>query len=79
MLTIEKYLNYIFEIIRIDAQMEELKRMELLFAPNKYWAERKEMLYLKKDRILRILDKEHKPVEIAPFEQYIEIELQYQG
>jgi len=77
MLTIEKYLSYVFEVVRINAQLEELRRIEPSIPMNKSVQQRREFLYLKKDKVMKILDKEHKPIELAPVEQYIDIELQY--
>ena len=77
MLTIEKYLSYVFEIVRIKAQLQELKRISPAVPLNATVQQRTDFLYTKLDRVKQILDKEHKPIEIAPVEQYIDIELQY--
>ena len=77
MLTIEKYLNKVFEIVRINAQLEEIRRISTCYPADQNIQERENKLYAKKDKILKELDKEHKPIELAPVEQYIDIELQY--
>ena len=77
MLTIEKYLSYVFEVVRINAQLEELRRIEPAVSSNVTIQQRVEFLYRKRDKVKQILDKEHKPIEIAPVEQYIDIELKF--
>ena len=77
MLTIEKYLSYVFEVVRINAQLEELRRIEPSVPSNVGVQRRMNFLHAKKDRVMQILDKAHKPIEMAPVEQYIDIELQY--
>lgn len=75
MLTIQEYMNQVFEIVRIDAQLEEIRRVSTCFPASPNITGRESDLIKKKDKILSKLDKEHKPVELAPVEQYIDIEL----
>jgi hypothetical protein len=77
MLTIEEYLNKVFEIVRINAGLEEIRRISTCYPADQNIQSRESKLYAKRDKIMKELDKEHKPVELAPVEQYIDIELQY--
>ena len=77
MLTIEEYLSDAFQLVRIDAQLEELRRISTCVPPTPMIQDREDKLYAKRDKIKTRLDKEFKPVELAPVEQYIEVELQY--
>jgi len=77
MLTIEEYINKVFELVRIDAQLEELRRISTCVPPNPVIQNREDKLYAKMDKIKAKLDKEFKPVELASVEQYIEVELQH--
>lgn len=77
MLTIEQYMSYIFELVRIDAQLEELIRITPMVPRNALLQRRVEQLHATQDRIIQLLDKSAKPVEIAPFEQYIEVEYKF--
>jgi len=77
MLTIEEYLKKIFEIVRIEAQLEEIKRISICYPTDQNVQNRTSKLNVRLDKIKRELDKELKPVELAPVEQYIEVELQY--
>ena len=77
MLTVEKYLSYVFEVVQINAALEEIRRFKPALPLNAVLQQREDVLYAKRDKIMRILDKEHKPVEIAPYEQYIDIEMQF--
>lgn len=77
MLTIEKYLSYVFEVVRINAQLEELRRIEPSVAQGGAISKRTDFLYRKLDKVKQILDKENKPIEMASVEQYIDIELKF--
>jgi hypothetical protein len=77
MLTIETYLQKIFEIVRIEAQLEEIKRISICYPTDQNIQNRTSKLHERLDKIRKELDKELKPVELAPVEQYIEVELQY--
>ena len=77
MLTIEQYLNKIFEVIAITAQLEEIRRISICYPTDQNIQNRESKLYTKRDKIMKELDKEHKPIELAPIEQYIDIELEY--
>ena len=74
MLTIQEYLSQVFEVVRINAQLQEIRRISVCFPPSSIVADREDDLYKKRDKILAKLDKSHKPIEIAPVEQYIDLE-----
>ena len=78
MLTTKEYLNKVFEVVAITAQLEEIRRISICYPADRNIQEREDKLCAKRDKILKKLDKEFKPIELAPIEQYIEIELQYE-
>ena len=76
MLTIETYLNKVFELVRIDAALEEIKRISICYPTDQNIQSRVCKLNEKQDKLIKELDTKFKPIELAPFEQYINIELQ---
>ena len=77
MLTIEQYLNKVFELVRIKAQLEEIKRISICYPTDQNIQNRISKLNKKQDKIKKELDTRFKPIELAPVEQYIDIELQH--
>jgi len=79
MLNTQEFLEDVLEIVRIQAQLEELKRIDMIIARNTHLANRRTDLEYKLDTIINRLDKETKPMELAPIEQYIDIVLEPHG
>jgi len=75
MLSIEKYLEKVFEIIRLQAKLEEVKRIQPCVPHNTYLVDRIDVLHNQIDKSVEKISKEIKPLGIAPYEQYIDIEL----
>ena len=77
MLTIKQYLNKVFELVRTDAQLAEIRRISVCYPTDQNIQNRESKLYARQDKIKKQLDEKFKPVELAAIEQYIDIELQY--
>jgi len=73
MLSIEKYLELTFEVLRKRAQLEEIERFRPYFGSTLYIDNRQEQLHKEIERIIAKLDKSAKPIELAPYEQYIDV------
>jgi hypothetical protein len=73
MLSIETYLEKVFEVVTMKAQLSELARVELIMPPSDFVNQRRERLNTDIDLVMAELDKSVKPLEIAPWEQYIDV------
>jgi len=75
MLTVKEYFEVIFDAVRIQAQIEEVKRTELCIPRNTYLIDREETLRNDLYKVVSKMDKEVTPPEVAPIEQYVQIEM----
>jgi len=77
MLKVEEYLQKVFEVIRIDGSLEEIRRISVAVPCSATLQNRETQLHHRKEELLKEMGSEYTPVEMAPYEQYIEVELQH--
>lgn len=71
-----EYIKNVLELVRIEGQLEEIRRCATYTPQNALLHSRSDKLHRRKDEIRKKLDKEYTPLELAPVEQYIEIALE---
>ena len=76
MLSVKKFFELTFEVIRIDAQLEEIRRIKTCIPHSALLQQREDSLNTKLDNVRKKLDKEFVPVELASIEQYVKIGMQ---
>ncbi len=75
MITTEEYFKTLHKLVAINGQLEEVKRFESILRQHGLYEIRINQLWAEKDRLMKKLDKEHTPLDLAPIAQYIELDV----